>query len=285
MAQRPVLVADIGATNARFALTAGDGALRNTQVVPTAQLADGSLLPELLAQRYDFAEVAGLCLGMAGPVVEGKGQMTNGRVGLDRAVLAAQLERPVLLLNDFQALAHGVPRFSALSQLGGTAKAGEVRAVLGPGSGLGMSLCIPDPGLPLGWRVLASEGGYADLAPGSPLEAEVLALLQARFAHVCWETVLSGPGLVRLYQALAQIWGDSAAATDPTVDAAWITKQALDAQVPLCHQTLELFFAWLGAAAGNLALTSCARGRRLYCWGYCSAAHPSSAEQPVASTF
>ena len=68
--------------------------------------------------------------------------------------------------------------------------------------------------------------------------------------------MLSGPGLINLYQALAELWGYPA----EEVTSEWITEQGVDAQVPLCHQTLDLFFGFLGSAAGNLALTGYATG-------------------------
>jgi glucokinase len=128
-----------------------------------------------------------------------------------------------------------------------------VKVVLGPGSGLGMGILIPDQG---GWQVLPSEGGHADLAPGNPLEQEILSLLQAKHGSVCWETVLSGPGLVNLYEVVCQLWGSEPQAATPE----WISAQGVAAIEPICHQTLELFFGLLGAAAGNLALTVCAYG-------------------------
>lgn len=259
-AQQRCLLADIGATNARFAITQGDGSLNDVQILPTEDLGDGASLLPLLSSRYDFGALDGLCLALAGPVVDGRGRITNGTLALRAEDLQRASSLPVLLLNDFYALAHGVPHFRQLHQLGGAPVAGQMRAVLGPGSGLGMSFCLPDAADPLGWRVLPSEGGYADLATSSPLEAEVLALLQQSQDHVCWETVLSGPGLTLLYRTLATIWGDTVAAADTSVSPAWITAAAADAQVPLCHQTLELFFSFLGAAAGNLALTGYARG-------------------------
>jgi glucokinase len=106
------------------------------------------------------------------------------------------------------------------------------------------------------WRVLASEGGHADLAPGNPLEQEVLSVLLARHGSVCWETVLSGPGLKNLYETVALMWGSEPAGLTPEE----ISAAGVNADDPICHQTLELFFAFLGAAAGNLALTLCARG-------------------------
>lgn len=281
-----LLLADIGGTNARFAVTDGLGEPIDVQVFPTASLADGTNLPVLLAQYFDLEQLDAASIALAGPVLNGIGRITNGSLQLDTAVLAAQLQLPVTLLNDFFALAHGVPHFTRLHTLGGDAPvADQPRALLGPGTGLGMSICVPDAGQSDGWRILASEGGYADLATASPLEAEVLALLQEQCAHVCWETVLSGPGLVLLYRALAQLWGDARAAQDPDVTAAWITEQAHQAQVPLCHQTLELFFGWLGAAAGNLALTSHALGGVYIAGGIVPRLAQAAAESPLRRRF
>jgi glucokinase len=115
-----------------------------------------------------------------------------------------------------------------------------------------MSLLLPDPSG--GWQGLASEGGHADLAPGNPLEQELLTVLLASHHGVCWETVLSGPGLVNLHQAVAALWGMQSEPLPPEE----ISRRGVDAEDPVCHQTLELFFALLGSAAGNLALTVCA---------------------------
>ena len=110
------------------------------------------------------------------------------------------------------------------------------------------------------WRVIPSEGGHADVACASELEVAVLQVLLQRFAHVCWETILSGPGLVNLYEALAEVWGYPPESPGEPLTPEWISEMGVDAQVPLCHQTLEMFFGFLGAAAGNLALTVYATG-------------------------
>jgi glucokinase len=146
-----------------------------------------------------------------------------------------------------------VPHLQQLTRVGGKAGSG-VKAVIGPGSGLGMSILIPAKSG--GYEVMNSEGGHADLAAGNPLELEVLGILLQQHREACWESVLSGPGLVRLYSAIVQIWGGTAEFTRPEE----ISAHGVDAQDPICHQTLELFFGWLGAAAGNLALTVCASG-------------------------
>jgi glucokinase len=197
------------------------------------------------------------CFAVAGPVLEGAVEVTNGGLEFSVAELQTVLEAPVTLVNDFHALALAVPGLEDLAVIGGDPDRGRqqaVKAVLGPGSGLGMSVLVPV--VAGGWQVLASEGGHADLAPGNPLEQELLAVLQTKHPGVCWETVLSGPGLVNLYEAVATLWGAKPEPLGPEA----ISHRGVDADDPVCHQTLELFFALLGSAAGNLALTVCAQG-------------------------
>ncbi len=248
------LVADIGASNARFSLAA-DGLVGERLLLATRAFAD---VAELLGRvRAEFAPTGftAACLAVAGPVAEGRGRITNGSLEFDAAEAAAQLGCPVLLVNDFFALARSLPALSELRDLGaGSADPGGVRAVLGPGSGLGMGALLPRVD---GWRVLPSEGGHADLAPSSPLECEILQILQAEHGHVSWETVLSGPGLRRLYHAVCTLWGSKP--QDPA-SPEWIAASGVAADEPVCHQTLEIFCGLLGAAAGNLALTVYATG-------------------------
>ncbi len=254
MTAQTYFVADIGATNARFALANGQGELERVAVVPTTQLGGGADFAQQVRTALAVDTLDGVCVALAGPVQAGQGKITNGDLALGETGLASAFGAPAVLANDFYALAHGVPKFAKLQQLGGLAAAPGVKAVLGAGSGLGMSLVVPSESN--GWQVLASEGGYGDLACANELEQAVQQILQQRFDHVCWETVLSGPGLVHLYQALAELWGTKADDVTPE----WITANGVEAQIPLCHQTLEMFFGFQGAAAGNLALTGYALG-------------------------
>lgn len=250
----PWLVADIGATHARFA-GAGDGGL----VGPPLLLRTGDFATQeaLLARVLEWSGAGrpdAACLAIAGPVENGRGRITNGSLTFDAGALTAALGCPVYLINDFQALARGLPELGKLQRIGGGQPAdGGLKAVLGPGSGLGMSMLMPLDG---GWRVLPSEGGHADLAPGNPLEMELLGILEGDRGHVCWEDVLSGPGLVRLYQAVGRLWGGEVEPVAPE----WITARGITAEEPICHQTLEVFCGLLGSAAGNLALTTWATG-------------------------
>ena len=251
------LVADIGATHARFAL-ARDGVLTGEKtVLPTKDQTRATDLVRDALERLGAMELSAVCFAVAGPVRDGAVEVTNGGLKFDERVLNEALDVPVTLVNDFFALALAVPELEQLEAIGGDPERGasrQVKAVLGPGSGLGMSVLVPEAADR--WRVLPSEGGHADLAPGNPLEQELLNVLHSRHNGVCWETVLSGPGLANLHQAVADMWGMPAEPLAPEE----ISRLGATVEDPLCHQTLELFFALLGSAAGNLALTVCAHG-------------------------
>jgi glucokinase len=259
------LIADIGATHARFAhyepvkASAGErlGAIVGEKVVlPTGEYGSATDLVVDALDALGGPTCTGGCFAVAGPVGGGEVQITNGGLRFEEAALAAAHGFDIRLINDFYAVAMAVPSLQRLERIGGRDTSGEeagVMAVLGPGSGLGMGVLVPRG--EQGWQVLSSEGGHSDLAPGNHLEQEVLGILQAQHGSVCWETVVSGPGLVNLYEAVSMMWGSKPRDLSPED----VSRQGIDADDPVCHQTLELFFGFLGAAAGNLALTVCAR--------------------------
>ena len=247
------LVADIGATSARFGLGDRGGVGRHAEFA-TEEFSCAADLLAAATEALEAGAVDSACLAVAGPARHGRATVTkHPELRFDAAELQDVLGCPVQVLNDFHALAMMAPAAEPVRQVGGGSGDDGVKAVIGPGSGLGMAGLIPNDG---GWRPVASEGGHADLAPGSPLEQELLGVLQRRHGHVCWETVVSGPGLTRLHQAVAELWGASAEALSP----ARISALGVSVEDPLCHQTLEIFFGLLGSAAGNLALTFCATG-------------------------
>lgn len=259
------LIADIGATHARFArydpvgAPAGEGlgALVGEKVVlATSEYGSATDLVADALGALGEPTCAGACFAVAGPVGGGEVQITNGGLCFEETALAAAHGFDIRLINDFYAVAMAVPSLKKVERIGGRDTSRDepgVMAVLGPGSGLGMGVLVPlGEG---GWQVLASEGGHSDLAPGNHLEQEVLGILQAQHGSVCWETAVSGPGLVNLYRAVSMMWGSKPRDLTPED----VSRQGCDADDPVCHQTLELFFGFLGAAAGNLALTICAR--------------------------
>jgi glucokinase len=251
-----VVVGDIGGTHARLALADASLALADVRNYPSAEFDDGARLIERYLQDVGPDDVSGCCLAVAGPVSDGRGKLTNGRIVCDARDLAAALGgRRSLVINDFTAVGHALPVLpgQALKTIGPELPGTGTKAALGPGTGLGMGFVVQDAGR---WRVLASEGGHANLAATDPLEMEVLGFLIRRFDFVGWETVLSGPGLVNLYQAVCQVWGAAPEVDEPSD----ITSRALTIEDPICHQTLEMFCNLLGTAAGGLAVTVCATG-------------------------
>jgi len=257
------LVADIGATNARFQLCADGQLLDAAVVLPTGSYRDGEALLRDALGRLPASRPRRVLLAVAGPAGDGAQiEVTNTGLRIRRDHGERVFGCPTQLANDFFAMAHGVPYFTALEQLGGAAPQQTTKALLGPGTGLGMAtLVCPETMDGMGsaapnWLVLPSEGGHADLAPGTHLEAELWGLLAAEHEHVCWETVLSGGGLGNLYRAMSMLWGARAESLAP----ADILARGMDVTDPVCHQTLETFCGLLGAAAGNLAVTVTAAG-------------------------
>ncbi len=252
----PVLVGDIGGTHARLALADAAFGLSDVRVYASADFVNGAQLVEQYRREVGIAQLSGCCVAIAGPVSDGRGKLTNGELLCDAREIATALQCPrARVINDFIAVGHALPLLpaAALKTIGAELEATGTIALIGPGTGLGMGFVVPDG---TGWRVLPSEGGHGNLAASDPLELEVLGFLLQRFDFVSWETVLSGPGLVNLYQAVCQVWGCAAEVDAPAA----ITARALSVADPVCHQTLEVFCNLLGTAAGTLAVTVCATG-------------------------
>jgi glucokinase len=259
-----MLIADIGATNARFALLDGCGGERWM----TLLCADyGSLEAAIEAFLAATGRPPGLvqaALAVAGPITGDAVALTNLAWRFSIQALRQRLALDRLeVINDFTAVALAVPWLRpehrhpigpAGEAVPGEAVPGETVAVLGPGSGLGVSGLVPDGRG--GWRALAGEGGHVTLAAADDRESAVLAVLRGRLGHVSAESVLSGPGLVRLHHALAAL--DSR--PERPISAAEITAGALAGTSAEATTTTSLFAAFLGTVAGNLALTLGARG-------------------------
>ncbi len=252
MADDVGLIADIGGTNARFALVAPGEEARHPLVLRCAEFtgpAEAALAylnriaPGCRPRRAAFA--------IAGPVGGDEVAMTNHvwRFSIDavrRAIGAQALE----VVNDFTAVALAVPHLAPEHRFavgGGTPTRDTPIAVLGPGTGLGVSALVPAAG---GFVALATEGGHATMAAADEREAEVLGWLRGLFDHVSAERVISGPGLVNLYAAISELAG-----TDPEhLTPGQISGRAIDGSCPRCREALDMFFAMLGTVAGNLAL-------------------------------
>ena len=249
------LVADIGATNARFCLSEAGTLLSDGWSGQTSHYDQATALLEAacasLGVQGESLESA--VLAVAGPLHENRLELTNTGLVFDQTACTDTLQCPTRLVNDFYALASGVPYLTELTQIGGVASSAPTKVVLGPGSGLGMATLA---WLRDAWHVIPGEGGHADLAPGNHLESELWSVLTAQFGQVSWERVLSGPGLINLYGAMCATWGSPA----EDLSAGEITERGVAMTDLVCHQTLETFAGLLGAVAGNMALSTGALG-------------------------
>lgn len=249
-----ILLADIGGTHVRFALAEAGGIGEPTVLrcrdYPGPEAAARAFLAGRRPPRAAFAVAADVA-GDAVDVVN-----SHWRFSIAAVRIGLGLER-LDVVNDFTALALSLPHLAEGDRLqlgGGTACPGAPIGVLGPGTGLGLSGLIPVPGG--GWVALAGEGGNATMPAATDREAALLGRLRRDLGHVSAELVLSGPGLVNLYRAVAALSGRPAGLDSPDAVAA----HGLDGSCPLCAEALAHFFAMLGTVAGNLALSLGARG-------------------------
>lgn len=253
-------VADIGGTNLRIApCETGNSLLPAPQVLAcddfetiTAALREGLQSLDLTPQRGAIA--------IAGPVTQDRVAMTNGPWTFSIETLRQELGLADLkVTNDLEALAHALPYLAAaeLEQIGGNAAANATRAVLAPGTGLGVSGLLPTTD---GGAAIAGEGGHVDFAPANEREVQIWRWFANRYAHVSAERLLSGPGLLDLYRATAEVDGTAPARDPNTIDAPTLVELAHNAQCIVAATAVRDFSAMLGAVAGNLALTLGARG-------------------------
>ena len=250
----PRLLGDIGGTNARWAWQSSAGAdLEDISVQPcgaSASLQESARSYLRIHDRHD-PQWAGI--GIATAITGDEVRMTNN----DWCFSIAEFQRALglercLVINDFTSLALSLPALkpSDLRAIGGGAPAaGQTVGLLGPGTGLGVSGLISDG---LGnFTALAGEGGHVTLAATDDREAAIISILRKTFSHVSAERVLSGPGLVNLYNAVCALEGKVTRALDPSD----ITEAAIANSDTQCVVAIEYFTRFLGSVAGNLALT------------------------------
>lgn len=251
----PKLIADIGGTNARFALLNGQD-IDDEKVLACADH------PSLVAAIQFYLESVGAnsaqrrpreaAMAIAGPITGDHIRMTNHVWEFSAATTRRQLELSRLIfMNDFTALAMSLrhlPRQDLQPIGGGRAVLGSTVALLGPGTGLGVSGLVPSGEH---WIPLQGEGGHVTLAVMNEREIAVLAQLRQRFSHVSAERVLSGPGLVNLYDALCAVEG----VVPDVVTPKDVTERALAGSCRLSLETVSMFCGLLGTMSGNLVLT------------------------------
>ncbi len=252
MQTRCVLAGDVGGTKTLLLLAessaAGMRALAERRFENRDHPDFSSLLRQFLGQAPRHPDAA--CFAIAGPVAGNRADMTNLPWLIDGAALSRELGFPVRLVNDFEAVGHGIDTLGPDDLE--TLQAGEplpqgVRAVLGAGTGLGEGFMAWQGD---GYRVFPSEGSHADFAPADEKQDLLLQCLRRKYGHVSWERVVSGPGLADIYRCLGG--GDA--------EPARIADAAQKGSDHLAAAALGLFVAAYGAEAGNLALKLLPRG-------------------------
>ena len=263
-----ILAGDIGATKtilATFDFRAGTQNLLDQKKFASKDYPGlEPIIEEFRRNNSELPAVA--CFGVAGPVIEGRVKTPNLPWVIEQESLSRVLgTRRVELLNDLESTAYGIltlaeKDFCILNE--GIKRDGGQLALIAAGTGLGESIICWDGGR---YRVLASEGGHADFAPRNNIEIELLTYLIARFGHVSYERVISGPGLVNIYQFLKDSrgyeepsWLSARLASDD--DSAVISAAALAGEVEICVEALNIFASVYGAEAGNLVLRAKALG-------------------------
>ena len=246
------LIADIGGTNTRCAVVDDNGRIVATQTFDNANFRD---LQAVLSRYLDDNRGRGaperVALAIAAPVLGDRVRMVNADWEFSQADLKNDLGLSALtVVNDFEALARGLPMLGEADKTqigGGSSVADATRAVLGPGTGLGIAALVRAGD---DWATVTGEGGHATITATTDIDNDVVSHVRSKQGHCSAEDLLSGPGLTRIYSALAEIGNEDPEYTTP----AEITAAAAIGDT-LARATLNVFFSLLGTTAGNLALT------------------------------
>lgn len=250
----PRLIGDIGGTNARFALLDGDDP--NDEIVlkcadyPDIVSAIEHYLSQVNATGSNRPREA--AIDIAGPITGDHIRMTNHVWEFSASRVRKQLSLTrLIVLNDFTALAMAVRHLPEheLEPIGrGRPVPNAPIAIIGPGTGLGVSGLVPAGEH---WIPLQGEGGHATLSVMNEREMAVLRQLHQRFSHVSAERVISGPGLVNLYEAISVLDRKVSDQLTPKE----ITRRAIESSCARCVEAVNMFCALFGTMAGNLVLT------------------------------
>lgn len=255
------VVADIGGTNIRFAVTENN---KLREIVSY----ECAIFPSLIAVFRCYLEENKLtgnrinaCLAIACPVDDDLISMTNLPWSFSQKALKSSLDlNNLMMINDYTAIAMAIPRLTDEQKVkigGGEATVNKAISVCGPGTGLGVANLVP---INNSWHCLSGEGGHTDFAPVDDTDIQILEYLKAMKHRVSYEQLLSGYGLEQIYQALATISNkekshDKAAELYKTeLTAKVISTQGINGTCLLCEQALSQFCKILGSFAGNLAL-------------------------------
>ncbi|MCX5542264.1 bifunctional transcriptional regulator/glucokinase [Paraburkholderia sp. CNPSo 3076] len=251
-ADGPRLLADIGGTNARFALETRPGEIGQVRVYPCAQYPGVAEVIQQYLKDNKIGRVNHAAIAIANPVDGDQVRMTNHdwtfSIEATRRALGFDT---LLVVNDFTALAMALPGLTDSQRVqvgGGQRRQNSVIGLLGPGTGLGVSGLIPADDR---WIALGSEGGHASFSPQDEREDIVLQFARKKWPHVSFERVCAGPGLELIYRALA---ARDKKKLPADLDTAEVVQRAHDGEA-LALETVECFCGILGSFAGNIAMT------------------------------
>jgi glucokinase len=268
--QTLLLGGDIGGTKTLLALAEPGGAPRferryTSLEFPVFDTLLAAFLEEARAAGFD-APIQAAAFGVAGPVAGNRAQLTYLPWLMDGEEIARRFDiGRVSLVNDFAAAASGIASLSpeqVVTLQAGAPLPGAPRVALGAGTGLGVAFLTMQGEI---WRVLPGEGGHMGFAPTDEEQAALWNELRAELGRVTAETVVSGPGLARIYRHVCRTAGQPAA--DEQKEPAAISAAALAGNDPLAARSVDIFLSCYGAFAGDLALAVLARGGVYICGG------------------
>lgn len=254
------LSGDIGGTKTLLQLTATGQEVILQKSYASAAYGSLSEIMEIFIAEAGIRDIAAACFALAGPVNGRVVMLTNLPWQVDADDIARRFSiRHVVLINDFVAVGHGVDRLqSADLQIlqAGIAETGGIRLLTGAGTGLGVAWISREKNE---YRVNPSEAGHMDFAPADELQAQLLRYLQQRYGHVSYERIVSGPGLIAIYEFMRETGqavpsGELLAAFAEDDRAAVISRFAQREEEKIARLAMDLFLSVYGAFVGNMAL-------------------------------
>ena len=262
-----LIAGDIGGTKTLLQISvAGEGEPLLQKSYPSADYAGLAEVLDEFLREAGAPSIAAACFALAGPVSGRRVKLTNLPWKVDADALAARFSIPrISLINDFEAVGHGIAALQPNDLLAlqvGAPQAQGVRVVVGAGTGLGVAWLSWQDG---GYAVHPSEGGHMDFAPADATQYALLQYLQQRHGHVSYERIVSGLGLVAIFEFLRDSGRGSPSAQLVAAmgegDAAEVLARfAQQGDEPIAQRVLDLFVRVYGAFVGNLALLALPRG-------------------------
>ncbi|WP_425409839.1 glucokinase [Hyphococcus sp.] len=256
----PVLVADIGGTNVRFAIAEAAGGAIAISKPQNFRAEDFETIRDAADAYLESVEAKPkrACFAVAAPVKTAEIKFTNSHWRFQPKEIETALRLDGLrVVNDFYALAAGVdfmPADAFVTVKDGKPDTGAPVLVIGPGTGLGQALIVPTPDS--GRVIVATEGGHVSFAPRTDEEFEIKKFIAREHPRVSVERILSGRGLVNIHRALCAVEGTQRV----SLQANEITKAAIEGAYPIAVKAVDMFCTILGRVAGDAVLATGARG-------------------------